>query len=100
MAKEKTMQREFYRRKVWRACRDSYMIQVGGLCERCKAKGILTPAAIVHHKIYLSPENYKDESIALNFDNLEALCQNCHNAEHFKKETAKRWRVEEGRLIF
>lgn len=100
MAKDKTIQQNFYRKKVWRVCRDSYMSHVGGLCERCLSRGLIVPAVIVHHKEHLTLETYTRPEIALNFDNLEALCQDCHNKEHFKKEEAKRWRVEDGKLIF
>ena len=41
------------------------------------------PAEIAHHKIYLTAENVLDPAISLNPGNLEALCMNCHNAEHF-----------------
>lgn len=58
------------------------MKSVGGLCERCLAKGLIVPAEIVHHKIYLTPLNINDPSITTNFDNLEALCRKCHGEEH------------------
>ncbi len=48
------------------------------ICERCGQ-----PAEIAHHKIYLSPGNIANLDIALNPANLEALCRNCHNTEHF-----------------
>lgn len=47
------------------------------ICERCGR-----PAVIAHHKRYLNESNYTDPSIALNPDNLEALCMECHNREH------------------
>lgn len=100
MPKDKTIQKEFYRKKVWRDCRDTYMKNAGGLCERCKARGLLVPAVIVHHKIHLTEANYLDEAVALDPGNLEALCFDCHNKEHFKTQQKKRWRVEDGRLIF
>ena len=37
---------------------------------------------IVHHKIALTPENINDPNITLNWENLELLCQDCHNKEH------------------
>jgi 5-methylcytosine-specific restriction endonuclease McrA len=49
-------------------------------CERC---GRL--AVICHHKTYLTPQNWRDPNVALNWDNLEALCMDCHNQEHFKR---------------
>lgn len=58
------------------------MKSVGGLCERCKVKGLIVPAEIVHHKIHLTAININDPSITTNFDNLEALCRKCHGEEH------------------
>ena len=40
------------------------------------------PAEEVHHKIKLTPENLANPGIALNHANLEALCKDCHQAEH------------------
>lgn len=90
----------FYKSTAWERCRRGYLASVGGLCERCKAEGKVVPAAIVHHKIYLREENYKDASIALNFDNLEALCISCHNQEHFKSEEQiqRRWEFNDGKM--
>ena len=36
-----------------------------------------------YHRRYLTAENLFDPTISLNPDNLEALCRDCHNAEHF-----------------
>lgn len=102
--RRRTMQRSidktFYNSKRWKDCRDAYLASKNHLCERCKAKGLYEPARVVHHKIYLTKENVNDPSISLNFDNLEALCQDCHNNEHFGDHD-KRYKVDEqGRLIF
>lgn len=97
----KSIEHEFYKSKEWQRCRETYLASVGYFCERCKAKGLYEPAKIVHHKIYLTQANYKDPSVALNLDNLEALCQRCHNSEHFRGETSGRYTVDEaGNLIF
>ena len=93
------IQEEFYSRKQWQECRNLYMKYRNHLCERCLKAGRVTPADIVHHKKYLTPENYRDPEISLNFDNLEALCKECHNREHFKKETPRRWKFVDGELI-
>ena len=69
--------RAFYNSKEWQRCRAAYIEHVHGLCERCKR-----PGWIVHHKIYLTPENINDPDVSLNFDNLEYLCKDCHNMEH------------------
>lgn len=85
---------KFYHSKAWSDCRNSY-IQEHSLCERCMAHGLIVPAYIIHHKTYLTDENLNDPSIALNHDNLEALCFDCHNNEHFKKSISSRWKFDE-----
>jgi 5-methylcytosine-specific restriction endonuclease McrA len=67
----------FYKSKSWRKARESYYKSKFGLCERCGE-----PGDIVHHKEYITPENINDPNITLDFDNLELLCQDCHNKEH------------------
>lgn len=93
----KVMAREFagnfYKTKVWKECRKAYIKSVGGLCERCWAKGIIKHGDIVHHKIHLSPENINDPSITLNPDNLELVCRDCHAEIH--KKTESRYTVDE-----
>ena len=39
---------------------------------------------IVHHKCYIDTSNVFDSNITLNFENLELLCLDCHNKEHFE----------------
>jgi len=67
----------FYKSKAWQDCREAFFIFRHGLCERCGG-----PGKIVHHKIYLTPQNINDPNISLNWDNLELVCQDCHNEEH------------------
>ena len=87
----------FYQKPEWKRCRKAYLQYVSGRCERCLKKGLHVPASIVHHKTYLTEENYNDPSIAYNFVNLEALCRDCHNAEHFKD--LPRWEIKNGRVV-
>ena len=76
----------FYKTKAWQKCRDEYFRKVGGLCERCKAKGLIVPAEIIHHKIHIDEKNINDPSITLNPNNLEALCRVCHGMEHGRQK--------------
>lgn len=87
------LQAQFYKTKAWQDCRKAYYKQVGGLCEKCKARGLIVPAEIIHHKIHLDAEKVKDPSIALNPSNLCALCSKCHAEEHSKRH--KRYVIEE-----
>lgn len=98
----------FYGSRAWKNCRAAYKAYRGGLCERCLAKGLYNPGVIVHHKIYISPENISNPNITLNWDNLELVCRACHDEEHeLQKHRAefqskqkragdkyKRWKVE------
>ena len=79
--------REFYNSKRWKQCADTYARSKKYLCERCLKAGKFSAGEEVHHKIRLTAANINDSSIALNFDNLELLCKNCHHEEH--KEDAR-----------
>lgn len=72
----------FYRSKSWKHTREAYFNSVHGLCERCRAQGVISKGEIVHHKEHLTPENINNPEIALGFDNLELLCRPCHAEEH------------------
>lgn len=90
--------KQLYKSKAWQHCRASYLKQVGGLCERCLARGIYKPGEIVHHRIHLTPDNVNDPSVTLNFANLELLCRDCHAIEH--RGMVRRYKVDElGRII-
>lgn len=82
---------KFYTSWEWIKCARAYKKSKGGLCERCWSRGLIVPAAEVHHKVKLTPENITDPQIALNWDNLECLCKNCHMEEHSRT----RWRADE-----
>jgi 5-methylcytosine-specific restriction endonuclease McrA len=75
----------FYKGKAWRKCRTGYFQSQHGICERCGGAG-----RIVHHKKYITPANINNPSIALDWSNLELLCDECHQKEHQKTQsTAK-----------
>lgn len=80
MAKE--FARAFYSSKKWQDCRNGYAAYRSHLCENCLKRGIYKPGEIVHHKIEISPKTIDRPEIALNWDNLELLCRECHAAEH------------------
>lgn len=40
---------------------------------------------IVHHKNYISKDNIYNTDVTLDFNNLELLCIDCHNKEHFER---------------
>lgn len=90
----------FYHSKAWKDCRAAYMHKVCGLCEECAKQGIVKAADIVHHKIELDDDKARDPDISLNFDNLQAVCIDCHNRIHFgSKAPEKRYQIIDGQLI-
>ena len=95
----RSIERSFYKSRAWEATRKIYLDRVSYQCERCKAKGLIVPARIVHHKIYLTEANYRDPSVSLNLENLEAVCLDCHNKIHFGEKKQTRWRFENGELV-
>lgn len=91
--------KSFYKSKTWQRCRAGYIKSVGGLCEKCRARGLIVPGEIVHHKIHLTPGNIWDQGVSLAWDNLEFLCRDCHAKEHGQND--KRFDVNEnGEVIF
>lgn len=90
---------KFYKRKAWESTRDLYLKSVDGLCERCLANGLYVPAVHVHHKAHLNSTNIADPEIAYGFKNLEALCLECHNKEHFR--SGKRYKFDnDGNIVY
>ena len=81
----------FYKSKAWQNCRAEYVKTKQGLCERCLKAGVVTPGEIVHHKIFMTPENIHRPEIVLSFENLELLCRAHHAQMHGQ---AKRFTVD------
>ena len=80
----------FYTSHAWRKCRDAFLKDRGGLCELCAKKGLIVPANHVHHMTPIRPETVDDPRITLNWGNLMALCEDCHQEQHQKR----RWRCD------
>ena len=78
----KAFAKKFYSSKAWQDCRNEYAKRQHHLCEDCLRRGIYNPGTIVHHKIELDPITIEKPEIALNFDNLELLCRDCHARRH------------------
>ena len=91
--------KKFYHTQAWKKCRAAYIKSVGGLCERCLAKGLHVPGTEVHHKIRLTVDNVNDPAVALNWSNLELLCKDCHLAEHDEGADHRYTVTDAGQLI-
>jgi 5-methylcytosine-specific restriction endonuclease McrA len=72
----------FYHSGAWKRTRALVWERDKGLCQRCMARGEITPADVVHHKVPLSETNMDDADITLNPGNLVCLCHDCHSLTH------------------
>lgn len=90
---------QFYNSQQWKKCRETYAASVGGLCEICWGKGKVAAGEIVHHKIFLTPDNINDPNVTMNWDNLQLVCRDCHAVIH-KGIADRRYKIDElGRVI-
>ena len=64
----------FYQSRVWRNARRLALQRDNFLCQECLRNKRITPATEVHHKKEL--EDYPE--LALDLENLESLCWDCH----------------------
>lgn len=80
MAKE--FAKSFYNSKLWKQTREYILKRDNYLCVKCGK-----PASDVHHIVELTPQNINDKRIAVNPDNLQCLCKDCHNEQHHKKNS-------------
>ncbi len=91
--------KRFYNSKAWRQCRESYIAKRvaidGGLCQTCHKE----PGYIVHHKVWLTPDNITDPMIALNLSNLHYDCHICHNREKENVDKPRYYFNDSGELI-
>lgn len=69
---------KFYNSRLWRNKRKEILIRDNNECQLCKAFGGYKKANVVHHKKEL--EYFP--SLALESDNLQSLCRECHEKIH------------------
>lgn len=87
----KDFAKAFYSSTAWQKCRAEYMKQAHYLCENCMKKGVYKSGVIVHHIEELTPFNIHKPEVALNFDNLELVCRDCHAELHDKRNKGRRY---------
>ncbi len=79
MAKE--FSKSFYNSQRWQKTRAAFL-SAHPYCNRHEMVGIIVPAEHVHHIVELTEQNIDDPLVSLSWDNLEALCHDCHTREH------------------
>ena len=71
-----------YQSKAWRDLRQALIIERGLRCEQC-GKLVSNPSEMIGDHIHeLTPDNVHDPAIALNPDNVQLICEDCHNKKH------------------
>ena len=86
-----------YKSKRWQKLRRQKLL-INPMCQRCEKKEKYVVAYIVHHKEHITEQNYEDDNVFFNIDNLESVCLVCHNKIHFEKEVEYKF-DENGDLI-
>lgn len=75
----------FYNTRQWYELRERKKAIEHHECERCRKQGRYNPCEAVHHKLYLRDR----PDLALDINNLECLCKECHYKEHHKYKRNK-----------
>jgi len=66
----------FYNSKAWRELRLYVCQSRHWTCEECGGYGNQ-----VHHIVEITPDNINDPNVTLNENNLQLLCEECHNGK-------------------
>jgi 5-methylcytosine-specific restriction protein A len=65
--------------RAWKKIRDSFLA-ANPLCAMCKEQGRLSAATVAHHKVKVTEGGTND------WENMEALCQECHSRHHAREK--------------
>lgn len=79
-----------YNTRLWRSIREGYIIS-HPLCEKCLERGKISPTEEVHHVIPISTADdvLKMKELGFDYNNLMALCKDCHHQIHNSNEHKK-----------
>jgi 5-methylcytosine-specific restriction protein A len=73
--------RKWYATPRWQRIREAQLAEQP-LCQRCKARGLVEPATIVHH----FDKHEGDEVKFWNAGNLQSVCKPCHDIDAQREE--------------
>ena len=88
-----------YNSKAWQELKAFTKQRAGGLCERCKADGYITPGVDCHHIVPWETGRTMEEVKRLFFNpnNLRLLCVPCHILTHQELKSHKKDKVAENK---
>lgn len=72
---------KFYKTTIWKKLRQKVLEKNNYDCQHCKSKGEANKANTVHHVKHLK----QHPELALDEENLIAVCKECHNELHPEK---------------
>ena len=78
---------QFYNSREWRDLRNYKFAMADGLCELCRKNGKVKAAREIHHIVPIEI----DYSKRLDYDNLIALCSDCHNKIHNRQSPLQKF---------
>ena len=73
-------QRAVYKNPRWEKIRQEVINRDRDICYFCKR--LILKRRTIHHLIEITEENYSDENIAFNLDNLVECHKSCHDIYH------------------
>lgn len=76
--------KKVYNSQAWIDLRKTLIAERGSRCEHCGRIIPDTKDVVADHIVELTPENAHDPMIALNPQNLQLLCADCHHAKHHR----------------
>ena len=82
------IRRKAYNNTEWRKLRDTY-IKEHPLCEDCLNEGKVVPAEDIHHIRSPFQNGECNKALLLDYNNLMALCKQCHNKRHNPNQAPK-----------
>ena len=92
MKEDRPQLQAFYNSPAWKSAREAAWKKAGGLCQMCLKKGLIVPAEIVHHIVWLNGTNCRNPKISLNPDLLLPVCRRCHEEIHHEANAAAKHR--------
>lgn len=76
----KYYQRQVYKNPRWKSVRQAVIDRDRDICYFCGK--IILKKRTIHHLNEIDENNYSDEDIAFNLDNLVEVHEECHNLHH------------------
>ena len=82
------LRHKYYNTPEWKKLRDTY-IKEHPLCEDCLNEGKVVPAEDIHHIRSPFQNGECNKALLLDYNNLMALCKQCHNKRHNPNQAPK-----------